>query len=151
MSAKRVSPPVGGTAIACSTAAIDGTSRQLTSLCHPFSYPPTSADLANRTSSGCSPLAGMNGWTSSSPNRRAKRHVGLGGQRLATEEEDLVVEQRLAQLGDHGVGQLGARSTPLISAPIVAAIGAASNDRHVRPANRSRSAARWPRGPTSQS
>src|SRR3954454_13485517 len=33
MSAQSVSPPVGGTATACSTAAIDGTARQLTSLC----------------------------------------------------------------------------------------------------------------------
>ncbi len=72
MSAKRVSPPVGGTATACSTAAIDGIARQLTSLCQPFSYPPTSADLAKRTSSGNSPLAGMNGCTSRSPKRRAK-------------------------------------------------------------------------------
>ena len=37
MSAKSVSPPVGGTATAWSTAAIDGTARQLTSLCQPFS------------------------------------------------------------------------------------------------------------------
>ncbi len=71
MSAKSVSPPVGGTSRAWRIAPIDGHSRHVTSWCQPFSYPPTSADFAKRTSSGWPVLAGMNGWISSSPKRRA--------------------------------------------------------------------------------
>ena len=72
MSLKSVSPPTAGTSMACSTAPIDGHSRQVTSWCQAFSYPPTSADFSKRTSSGRPGLPGMNGWISSSPKREAK-------------------------------------------------------------------------------
>ena len=78
MSLNRVSPPVAGTWTACRMAPIEGTSRQVTSWCQPFSKPPVSTPFSKRTSSGWSELPVMNGWISSSPNRRAKATCWAG-------------------------------------------------------------------------
>ena len=78
MSQNNVSPPVAGTCMACRIAPIDGTSRQVTSWCQPFSNPPVSTPFSKRTNSGCSALPVMNGWISRSPNLRAKATCWAG-------------------------------------------------------------------------
>ena len=75
-------------------------------------------------------------------------HVLVRVHRLVPEEDDLVVVQRLAQLGHDVVGQGAVRSTPEISAPTVAPSRRASKWRHRSAARRSRSAATWVNGPT---
>ena len=67
MSAHSVSPPIGGSSTARSTEPIDGSGRQVTSLCHTSGarcVPPAGITKI----SGCSWSFGVSGWTSRSPN-----------------------------------------------------------------------------------
>ena len=57
---------------------MDGRSRQVTSWCHEFSYPLTSAVFSKRTSSGSPVFDGRNGCTSRSPKRRANATCWCG-------------------------------------------------------------------------
>lgn len=137
-----VSPPLGGTSRAWRTAPSDGVSRHVTSWCQPFSYPPTSADLAKRTTSGTSPLAGRNGWISSSPKRRAKAACWAEVRGWSRKNSTLYSASARATSATTSSDRSSASRIPVSSAPTVAEPRVMSKCSQVSSSSRCRSVAR---------
>ena len=124
MSAHSVSPPIGGSSTARSTEPSDGSGRHVTSLCQTSGarcFPPAGITKI----SGCSWSFGVSGCTSRSPNAPPERRRGGRGRGACWSRKKITFHSssaaRISAIvsGDRS----SARSTPPISAPIVAVIG----------------------------
>ena len=107
MSAKSVSPPVGGTATACNTAAIDGTGAPTDVAVPAVLVAADIGRLGEPHQLGVHAVAGDERVHLELTEATGERDVLRRGHRLVAEEQHLVVEQRPAELGDHAVRQRG--------------------------------------------
>ena len=126
MSANRVSPPTSGTSTARSIDPSDGSCRQVTSLCQKFSVPASVLVVLQHHHLGEAPLGRHERVHLEVAEVAAEGDVLVGRDVLVAEEQDLVVDEGLLELGEGRVVERLGQVEPVISAPMVGVSGRTS-------------------------